>query len=109
MIPAEQIANTSLERGTVVKSKAGHDAGSFYVVLKAEHDAGSFYVVLKAESDFVWIADGRRRKSEKPKRKNIRHIAKTNRIVPEEDLLTDKKIRRVLWELNFGSDSPVAC
>ncbi|MBC8610809.1 Uncharacterised protein [uncultured Ruminococcus sp.] len=96
MIPAEQIANTSLERGTVVKSKAGHDAGSFYVV-------------LKAESDFVWIADGRRRKSEKPKRKNIRHIAKTNRIVPEEDLLTDKKIRRVLWELNFGSDSPVAC
>lgn len=96
MIPAEQIANTSLERGTVVKSKAGHDAGSFYVE-------------LKAESDFVWIADGRRRKSEKPKRKNIRHIAKTNRIVPEEDLLTDKKIRRVLWELNFGSDSPVAC
>ena len=96
MIPAEQMAHTSLERGTVVKSKAGHDAGSFYVV-------------LKAESDFVWIADGRRRKSEKPKRKNIRHIAKTNRIVPEEDLLTDKKIRRVLWELNFGLDSPVAC
>ena len=96
MIPAEQIANTSLERGTVVKSKAGRDAGSSYVV-------------LKAESDFVWIADGRRRKSEKPKRKNIRHIAKTNRIVPEEDLLTDKEIRRVLWELNFGSDSPVAC
>ncbi len=97
MISADQIAtDVSLARGTVVKSKAGHDAGSFYVV-------------LKADSECVWIADGRRRKCEKPKRKNLRHIAKTNRIVPEEDLLTDKQIRRVLWELNFGSGSPVAC
>ena len=96
MAQAERNTQALLKRGSVVRSAAGHDAGSFYVV-------------LKAEAEFVLIADGRRRKAEKPKRKNIRHISKTNQVVPEEDLLTDKKIRRALWELNFGSGSPVAC
>lgn len=86
----------SLSKGSVVKSKMGHDAGSFYVV-------------IKVESGFVFLVDGRRRKLEKPKRKNASHVTKTNHVVGNEDLLTNKKIRRVLWELNFGFDSPVAC
>lgn len=85
----------SLERGRIVKSKSGHDAGSFYVV-------------LRVSDGFVWIADGRRRKCEKPKRKNPRHLSQTAIVASEEDLQTDKKIRRVLWDLNFGSADPVA-
>ena len=85
----------SLKRGIIVKSKSGHDQGSFYVV-------------LKAEDGFVWIADGRRRKCEKPKRKNPKHLAPTAFMASEEDLQSDKKIRRVLWNLNFGSADPVA-
>jgi ribosomal protein L14E/L6E/L27E len=85
----------TLQRGKIVKSMSGHDAGSFYVV-------------LKVEGMFVWIADGRRRTVEKPKKKNQKHLAKTAVIVSEEDLQTDKKIRRVLWDYNFGSVDPVA-
>lgn len=85
----------SIVKGSVVKSKAGHDSGSFYLV-------------TAVEEEFVYIADGRRRKLEKPKRKNRRHIAKTNQVVDLAEFDTDKKIRRVLWSYNFGSDSSVA-
>ena len=84
--------NARFQRGTIVKSTAGHDADSFYVVLEVEQGA-------------ALIADGRRRKLAKPKRKNIRHLARTNQVVPEEELATDNKIRRVLWPLNFGGET----
>lgn len=85
-------ANARFQRGTIVKSTAGHDADSFYVVLGVEQGA-------------ALIVDGRRRKLAKPKRKNFRHLAKTNQIVPEEELATDSKIRRALWTLNFGGET----
>ena len=51
-----------MELGTIVYSKSGHDAHRFYVVV--------------SQSDgWVYIADGKRRKLEKPKRKNPRHLA----------------------------------
>lgn len=81
--------------GSIVKSKAGHDGGSFYLV-------------VAMENEFVYIADGRRRKLEKPKRKNRRHLARTNRVVDVTEFDTNKKIRRVLWDYNFGSPDPVA-
>lgn len=87
--------NAVLVRGSVVRSKSGHDANSFYVVVKCAEES-------------AWIADGRRRKVEQPKRKNIKHLALTTTVVGEEDLATNKKIRRALWGFNFGPDSPVA-
>ena len=76
--------------GTIVKSGAGHDAGRFYLVVKADHDA-------------VYIADGKRRKLSKPKRKNPRHLQKTNRIIPLKETDTDRKIRRALHDLNYNA------
>lgn len=85
----------SIVAGSIVKSKSGHDAGSFYLV-------------VFCEGDFAYIADGRRRKLLKPKRKNKKHLAKTNGVVDLNDLNTDKKLRRVLWDYNFGLSNPVA-
>ncbi len=84
-----QTQNNQIQVGSIVKSKSGHDSGSFYLV-------------IDMKQSFAWIVDGRRRKLEKPKKKNILHLNKTNQIVNVTDFDTDKKIRRVLWDYNFG-------
>ena len=48
--------------GMVVTSRAGRDAGDRYVVLAA------------SGADMVLVADGRRRGTERPKRKNVKHL-----------------------------------
>lgn len=59
------------EKGTVVKSVAGHDKGSFYVI-------------TQAAGELVYIADGKLRKLEKPKRKSAKHINATKTIIDFE-------------------------
>ncbi len=48
--------------GMVVTSRAGRDTGDRYVVIGA------------AGADTVLVADGRRRGTERPKRKNVKHL-----------------------------------
>lgn len=48
--------------GMVVSSRAGRDAGDRYVVIGAAGD------------DTVLVADGRRRGTDRPKRKNVKHL-----------------------------------
>ncbi len=69
-------------KGLVVRALAGRDKGGYFVV-------------VSAEKDFVWIADGKRRKLASPKRKNVRHIQMTTRVINLEHA-TDKMIRSVL-------------
>lgn len=52
----------SLQKAQIVRSLAGHDAGGLFLVL--ETGEGCVYVV-----------DGKRRRVEQPKRKNVRHVA----------------------------------
>ncbi len=72
-----------LKRGTVVRSKAGRDGDSFLVV-------------LESSKDYVLVADGKNRPLERPKRKNIKHIALTETILTEEQLQTNKAVRHAL-------------
>ena len=76
-----------MELGTIVYSKSGHDAHRFYVVVEKSGGRG-------------YIADGRRPKLEKPKRKNPRHLAKTAKQVALSEVDTDQKLRRLLWDYN---------
>ncbi len=48
--------------GMVVTSQAGRDAGDRYVVVGA------------AGADMVLVADGRRRGTDRPKKKNVKHL-----------------------------------
>jgi hypothetical protein len=70
------------EIGMVVKAIAGRDSGSFFVI-------------TAAEGEYVYIADGKTRKLNKPKRKNKKHIRRT---LTGIDMLrlTDKRLRREL-------------
>lgn len=68
------------------------------VISSAGHDAGRFMVVTGADGGFVYVADGKERKLESPKKKNIKHVRYTeSRIEPSE--LTNKKLRQTLRAL----------
>lgn len=73
-----------MKTGCIVKSMAGHDSGNLFLV-------------LRQEGDYVLLADGKRRKIEKPKRKKCKHVRLTDaQPITVTDDLTDKKIRTLL-------------
>lgn len=41
---------------------------------KAGHDKGHLYAVVKEDGDFIYLADGRTKTLDHPKRKNIKHV-----------------------------------
>ena len=82
-------AFVNIPKGSVVKSLAGRDQGVYYVA-------------VEAEDRFVFIADGRERKLEKPKRKNVKHISPVGKRI-EIVGLTNKKLKRLLSELSTQS------
>ena len=44
------------------------------VLSKSGNDKGVFYYVVSADDKFVYLADGKKRKLEAPKKKNVRHV-----------------------------------
>ena len=78
-----------LKLGTVVKSMAGHDAGRFYIIIKLSKDR-------------AYIADGKLRKLEKPKAKNVAHLSSTNNIINLSNCETNKSLREFLSKFNSG-------
>ena len=74
------------EKGQVVYSAAGHDQGSFYVV-------------VAEEGGFCRIADGRRRKLAAPKQKNQKHLRPTRMRVELETIGSDRALRGALAAL----------
>lgn len=72
--------------GMIVKSMAGHDSGSWYAV-------------MKYENGFAYIADGKQRKVEAPKKKNPLHLQKTCSIVDVKDI-NNKQLRVALKRFN---------
>ena len=68
--------------GTVVKAKAGRDKEGFFVVVKSEDKWG-------------FIADGKRRKAENPKKKNPIHLTVTNTVL-SHSMDTNRNIRNAM-------------
>lgn len=73
-----------VQQGMVVRATAGKEQGGFYLV-------------TALEEGFAFLADGKRRPLDRPKRKNLRHIAPTS-TVWDLDGLTDRELRRKLHE-----------
>ena len=97
--------NTVIAAGMVVKSMAGHDSGSYYAV-------------MRVENGFAYIADGKLRKVERPKKKNPLHLQKTLTTVDLAEItnilhkyllyfnsITNKKLRSALSVLNRSADN----
>ena len=52
----------------------------------AGHDKGSFYLVVKNDNNFVWLVDGRTRGIQNPKKKNCKHIQIYGKVFTENEL-----------------------
>ena len=74
-----------VQRGQIMRSLAGHDKGDFQVA-------------LRLEGEFAYMADGKRRKLELPKKKKLKHLAPTGTVLGEERLSTNRQIRMALAE-----------
>ncbi len=66
------------------------------VCSKAGRDKGYFMVVVKAEDGFLYVADGKERPLERPKRKNAKHLAMTNTYLEKNSYSTNKSLKREL-------------
>lgn len=77
---------TGIKTGMVVISKAGRDKGYFMAVIGEEKGS-------------LLVADGKERPLNRPKKKNPKHLQKTNRKIDLQQL-TDKKLRTLLREMS---------
>lgn len=65
-------------------------------VSRAGHDKDSIYVIVKEEADMVYLADGKLKPLEKPKRKNRKHIQVIEKL--------PKEITEVFTQENFRNE-----
>ena len=77
-----------IQKGSIVRALAGRDKGGFFVV-------------LETEGPFALIADGKRRRIQRPKRKKLIHLAPTNTVY-EGSIETDPQIRKAIKKFNGG-------
>ena len=75
-----------MEKGRIVKSKAGKDKEQFYIV-------------TDIKGDRVYVGDGKLRKFSNPKSKNPKHLAVTSAVVKMPE--NDRQLRILLK--SFGS------
>lgn len=78
-----------LQVGMVVRACAGKESGEIYLIVR--QDASS-----------VWLADGKHRTLQKPKRKNPKHVRPSS-VLWNPDGLTDKALRQKLHLLKEGN------
>lgn len=69
-----------------------------YEVVKsvAGRDKGSLLAVIGESQGYVLVADGKERPLERVKRKNSRHLVSTGRSLNEEEIISNKSLRRAL-------------
>lgn len=89
-----------LDIGQIVKSKAGRDRGKVFVIFD------------KLDDKHVLIVDGSLRRVDKPKKKQIKHLAKTNYISTEikaailnKEKINNAFIRKELKKLGIENNN----
>lgn len=86
----------TISLGQLVKSKTGRDKGRFFIVVGILNE------------DFVLISDGDLRKIEKPKKKRIKHLEITDKVIEElryklsnKSRIINSEISKMLLNLDF--------
>lgn len=69
------------------------------VISAAGHDSGQWFVVTDADGRYAYLADGKERKLAAPKKKNLKHIRKTDHTLRVNGV-TDKWLRTALRGLS---------
>lgn len=79
-----------MKTGQIVKSIAGRDKNSFFVV-------------TQVDEKFAIICDGKHRPVERQKKKKIIHLRETNSFVSLDEVKTNKEFRKVLKRFNYDN------
>ncbi len=66
----------------------------------AGHDKDSVYVIIREDGEYIYVADGKSRTVERPKRKNRKHVQliKKKRMPKPDNDFDDLQIKRVIKE-----------
>lgn len=78
-------------RGAVARSSAGRDKGDFLII-------------MECSGSYVYVCDGKHRPVDRPKKKSLKHLYVTNTVVGEENMLTNKLIRKSLRPFKEKAD-----
>ena len=78
-------------RGQVIKSTAGRDKG--YLM-----------AVVSADESFVYVSDGKERRLANPKRKNPKHIWLMSETLTDQQMNSDKALRKALAQIESTNE-----
>jgi ribosomal protein L14E/L6E/L27E len=73
------------------------------VISKTGRDKDRYMVVVKIETGYLYTADGKLRKLERPKRKNEKHLFSTDTLL-DLSVITENKHLRDAIIARFGND-----
>ncbi|MGI5894536.1 MAG: KOW domain-containing RNA-binding protein [Candidatus Merdivicinus sp.] len=68
--------------GAVVQSIRGHDEG--------------YFAVVRVEGAFAYLANGKQRPLEKPKKKNLKHLRATSTVLDLARIQTNRQLKAAL-------------
>lgn len=63
------------------------------------HDKGLYMVVVGITPDGVSVCNGKQRRLQNPKLKNVKHLYETEHFVAEEQLKSNKSLRKAIYGL----------
>jgi len=66
------------------------------VVCNAGREKNRLLCVKDFDEKYVYLCDGKERKLCNPKRKNPKHVTKTEKILSVKDMSTDRALRKAL-------------
>ena len=79
------------------------------VFSKRGRDKGALFIILSVEGEYIYLADGKTRKKDKPKKKKLKHVQPTNTIsdnivsAANDKRLLDSDLRKALKEFEDKS------
>lgn len=71
-----------------------------FAVSRAGHDRETVYIIIEEDSEYVYVADGKTRTVDRPKKKNKKHIQIVKKVQLEkpQDGFKDLDIKRAIKE-----------
>ena len=66
------------------------------VISKKGRDMGKYLAVINCDKNYVFVADGKERKLQSPKRKNIKHISVTAETLNPDQFKTNKLLKKAI-------------
>ena len=79
------------------------------VFSKRGRDKGASFIILSVEGEYIYLADGKTRQKDKPKKKKLKHVQPTNTIssaivmAMDSGRLLDSDLRKALKEFEDKS------